>query len=215
MSKISKTEAVRIIFKCAKLYKENLSGKNILFISENNKPEFFETSFLPANFLHLTGVKTGSMRERFFEAALDERLRPEDIHFETGGTTELKLSILPQLMSIHTTARMVGDYDNSRPLLIADKFAGTVTSAIGFMNINGVYIPKSALRVDMREITIKASRRKVIAILSKPRNDELYKQLTYIANDVAMDDICLRAPIIREKINKNDLFRISKREPCT
>ena len=205
MSKISKVEAVRIIFRCAKLYKDNLSGNNVLFVSPyNDKQEYFEAFFSPGNFLHLTGIKTNSKRERFFDAALNERLSPADIEFESGGTTELKLSILPQLMSIHTTARMVGNYDNSRPLLIADKFAGTVTSAIGFLNVNGIYIPKSALRVDMRNITIKTTRRKVIAIFIKPRNNPLYGRLTYISKDLLIDDDIF-APSIREKIDMMNL----------
>ena len=202
---ISKVDAVRVIFKCAKLYNENLSGKNVLFISQtDSKAECFETSFSPANFLHLTGVKANNRRERFFDAALNERLSPDDITFESGGTTELKLTILPQLMSIQNTARMVGDYDNSRPLLVADKFAGTVTAAIGFHNANGIYIPKSALRVDMRDITIKATRRKVIAILVKPRNEALYTQLTYIAKDMSIEDEII-ASIMREKVNLQEL----------
>ena len=201
MSKISKIDAVRVIFKCAKLYSENLSGKNVLFVSQaKNKAECFEASFSPANFLHLTGVKAIGNRDRFFDAALNERLSPEDISLETDGTAELKLAILPQLMAIHLTARMVGDYDNSRPLLIADKFAGTVTAAIGFHNVNGLYIPKSALRIDMRDLTIKESRRKVIAIFVKPRADARYKKLTYIAKGVSKEDEIL-ATVVREKID--------------
>jgi len=213
MPEISKIEAVRIIFKCAKLYNENLSGRNLLFISQSDsKIEYFEAAFLPSNFLHLTGVRTSGKRERFFEAALSERLRPGDIHFDSGGTTELKLSILPQLMSIHTTARMVGDYDNSRPLLIADKFAGTITSAIGFMNVNGIYIPKSALRVDMREITIKATRRRIIAIFAKSRTDELYKQSTYIAKGATLDSNVL-APELRSKIDMQCMAAAASTHP--
>jgi len=209
MPEISKINAVRIIYKCAKLYKENLSGKNLLFISQSDsKTEYFETSFLPSNFLHLTGIRTSGNRERFFEAALSERLSLGDIHFETGGTTELKLTVLPQLMSIHTTARMVGEYDNSRPLLIADKFAGTVTSAIGFMNVNGMYIPKSALRVDMREITIKATRRRIIAIFSKSRADALYRQLTYNAKDISLDEV-FTTHVIRDKIDMLSLVVVT------
>ena len=71
---ISKVDAVRAIFKCAKLYNENLSGKNVLFISQaDSKAECFETYFSPANFLHLTGVNANSRKERFFDAALNER----------------------------------------------------------------------------------------------------------------------------------------------
>jgi hypothetical protein len=205
VSKISKVEAIRIIFKCAKLYSENLSGKNVFFISESNgKLEYFETSFLPSNFLHLTGVRANNKKERFFDAALNERLSPEDISFEPGGTTELKLNVLQQLMSIQATARMVGIYDNSRPLLIADKFAGTVTAAIGFISVNGMYIPKSALKVDMREITIKETRQKINAIFVKPRSDESYKRLTYIAKGVTIDDENLQQ-IIKKKVDMQNL----------
>ena len=42
--------------------------------------------------------------------------------------------------------------------------------------------------MDIREISQKATRRKVAAIFVKPRNDALYKQLLYIAKGLTIDD---------------------------
>ena len=40
------------------LYEENLANRNIMFVyGSPNFPKFFEVSFYPGNFLHLTGVK--------------------------------------------------------------------------------------------------------------------------------------------------------------
>jgi len=55
----TKEEAVKIIYDCAKLYKENLSNKCVLFITaEGDKATIFESLFLPQNFKHLTGVQS-------------------------------------------------------------------------------------------------------------------------------------------------------------
>jgi len=116
---INNETAVGIIHECAVLYSQNLCGKNVMFVTENDRRSyFFETLFLPRNFLHLTGVNTNLNSEYFYEIALNQRLSPSSVSFNPGGTTEIKLSILRRLMSIHVSARMVGDYDNSKPLLI-------------------------------------------------------------------------------------------------
>jgi len=205
MAVTSKEKAVGIIHNCAVLYNDNLSGRNVLFVTAgNNKAVCFEALFLPQNFLHLTGVRTSMNSDFFFRAALNKRLSPDSIAFDQAGATELKLEILPQLMAIHTTARMIGDYDNSRPLLVTDKFAGTVTMAMGFIYVNDLFIPNTALKIDVRDITSKATRRRVIAIFSKPRNEVLYKQLTYIAKGITFDDSVL-ASTLREKVDEQNL----------
>ena len=107
-------------------------------------------------------------------------------------------------MSIHIHARMVGDYDDSRPLLVTDKFAGTVTMAMGFTYSNSFYIPNTALKLDVREITIQATRRRVAAILTKPRADSRYKRLTYIAKGMTIDNDIL-APVLNDKVDTLNL----------
>lgn len=205
MARLGMDEAIRIIHSCAVLYDKNLSYKNVMFITAGkNGAAYFETQFHPQNFLHLTGVKTSLNSEFFYKSALNQRLSSSNIGFDPGGTTERKLEILHKLMSIHATARMVGDYDNSRPLLVADKLAGTVTMAMGFTLVNGIYIPSTALKLDMRQITEQATRRKIAAILVKSCNDSLYKHLSYISKDMTIDDDVL-APILKEKADVMNL----------
>ena len=206
MPQRTRIEALRVIFECAVLYNDNLAGKNVLFITTtpDNKTAGFETLFMPHNFLHLTGISTKHNAELFFRAALNRRLSVNDISLALDGTTDLKLDILSKLMSIHMTARMIGDYDNSKPLLITDKFAGTIAMAMGFTQINGFYMPNTALKMDLRQITEQATRRKVAAIFIKPRNADYYKRLTYIAKGMTIDDAVL-ALIIQEKVDITNL----------
>jgi len=55
---LDKKEALKIVFDCAKLYKENLASKNLLFLSLYKKTKFnyLEVKFLKGNYQHLTGV---------------------------------------------------------------------------------------------------------------------------------------------------------------
>lgn len=211
----TKTEAIKIIYDCAVLYNKNLSGKNVLFLTEHNhKSDYFETLFMPHNFMHLTGAKSRLNGELFFRAAVNNRLGINDITLATDGTTDLKLDVLPQLMNIHLLARMVGDYENVKPLLITDKLTGTVTMAMGFVFANHVYIPNSALKKDIRDITSQATRQKVTAIFVKPRQNDKYSTLTYIAKGLTIDDDILQ-PVLREKVDMQNLtaaFPIPKKQ---
>ena len=213
MAITSKDKAVGIIHECAVLYNKNLSGKNVLYVTEHrNKPAYFETLFLPQNFLHLTGMKTKLNSDHFLRAALNKRLSPSDIEFDAGGTTELKLDILPRLMQIHTTARMIGDYDNTRPLLATDKFAGTITMAVGFINIGNIYIPNTTLKIDVRSITTHATRRKIIATFTKPRNEAYYSHMTYISKGTTVDDEILHSILHRVDMkNLTAVFSIPRK----
>ena len=174
-------EALSIINACAVEYKKNLSSNNLLFVTTgSNRALCFETLFMPHNFKHLTGVESNLSGLDFFDLAVRNRISPSEITLADDGTTDLKLDILPQLMNIHVTARMIGDYDHSRPLLIADKFAGAVTMAMGFVQTNGLYMPNTALKKDVRDITIHATRRRVTLIFVKHRHDIKYTFLSYI-----------------------------------
>jgi len=205
MSILNPTEALRIVFACAALFEKNLSGNNVLFATvDKDEPAFVETLFQPQNFLHLTGLQTNLSSERFYDAALHQRLKISDVSIKTSGVTELKLQILPKLMAIHVTARMIGDYDQSQPLLITDKFAGTVAMAMGFAFVNGVYIPNTALKKDLRDITANATRRRVAAIFTKHKNSTKYMHLTYIAKGMTIDSTVISSTL-REKVDIENL----------
>lgn len=55
---MDKDDALKIIVNCAKLYKENLENKSILFISRVSKDKIniIECNFIKSNFMHLTGI---------------------------------------------------------------------------------------------------------------------------------------------------------------
>ena len=59
---------------------------------------------------------------------------------------------------------------------------------MGFTQAKGIYLPNTALKKDVREITMRTSRRRVTAIFVKHRDDCLYRRLTYIAKGLTIDD---------------------------
>ena len=207
MRSITTERALGIINDCAAQYAANLVDRNIMFVlGDANKADTFEVLFTEQNYLHLTGVKTTLKSNTFFSAAISGRLRKTDFIFAKNGTTEMKLDILPSLMNIHSTARMVGDYDNSNELLVTDKFAGTVTAAMGFVKIKtGEYVPNTALKVDVRDVTRKPQQR-IVAILRKSRLEHKYTELTYIAKGFTIGDKILQ-PILDEKADRHALIK--------
>ena len=111
----SKERAVGIIHASAVSYDTNLSGRNVMFVTAGGGiPDCYEMLFMPQNFLHLTGMRTNLNSEAFYRAALNKGLSPSSIEYDPGGTSEIKLEILPRIMTIHKTARMIGAYNNSR-----------------------------------------------------------------------------------------------------
>ena len=57
--KYTKAEAIGIVVRCAQTYKQELDGKNLLFIctDKHKKTIPIELSFYGNNYLHLTGLK--------------------------------------------------------------------------------------------------------------------------------------------------------------
>ena len=203
MQPMTKTQACRIVHNCAVVYRDNLVNKNVLFIAERDRIyDYFEALFLTSNFQHLTGIESKNVMtaNEFYSRAVDDRITEKDIHFAADGTTRMKLYVLPKLMRIHYIARMVGNYDGSGNYLMADKIAGTTAAAMGFVKENNFYYPNSALKADVKTITIKPFL-KISAIFVKSVNDEKYRSMTYIANDMDINDI-LKKCGISNKVSK-------------
>ena len=110
---------------------------------------------------------------------------------------------MQSLINIHVTAKMLGNYDNSQRLLVTDKLAGTVTSAMGFRKDGDYYMPNTSLKTDMRTITKKPVQR-IAAIFVKGFNDIKYRNMTYIAKGLTIDDYVL-IPVMRERVDKDNL----------
>ena len=203
MSK-TKSEALRIIHNGAVAYQNNLVNKNVFFVTViDGKAAQFEASFLPRNFLHLTGVRTELNSTTFFNLALRDRLREQDIAFAADGTTDKKLDVLKPLMSIHKNAKMLGDYDNSQRLLVTDKLTGTVTFAMGFRRDGEFYMPNTSLKTDMRTIS-KNPIQRIAAIFVKEMKEAKYCNMAYIAKGLTIDDGVF-ASVMCDRVDRENL----------
>lgn len=149
----TKKEILKRIYTCAKLYKENFSGCNLLFVYlENGTINTLETAFSASNFRHLTGVITSPcMRAKeFFDKAVKKRLNE-------NGITDLKLSVLPEFLGgLASSAKMTGEHDNNSKIeLETEILVGNVTRCMGFtLNDGNIFVPNTILAEDIRDIVI-------------------------------------------------------------
>ncbi|MCL2494724.1 MAG: PBECR4 domain-containing protein [Oscillospiraceae bacterium] len=172
-------QAVPIIRRCAQLYEANLAETSILFVSEENGTLCScEAEFNRHNFMHLTGVDCNLNPGEFYYRALRNALKPSAFRMKQDQTTEQKLSILAELMQFHNKACIIGEYDGSRMNLQTDVLAGTVRSVLGFIKTQRLYVPNTALKEDIRNITKKAY--PVVAIFKKPRLAKTYGAPSFV-----------------------------------
>jgi hypothetical protein len=168
------------------MYESNLADKCLIFVtdSKDNSADF-EAQFKRSNFKHLTGSTTDKIDpDVFYRRAIENRLQPDNILLSSDGTSSMKLSVLPKLVCIHNTARMVGDYEGAR--VVVDKYAGTTASVMGFKAINNIYIPITALKENLNDIVKKPNRYRIVAIFTKTIGDAQYTHISYRAHDVPL-----------------------------
>ena len=180
---------------CAEQYKTNLANRSLLFIFDNaGAIHNLEVICMPRNYLHLTGVVLTDKNLKsidFYEMCIDKRLSPSAFEFSKDGTTKMKLSVLSQIMNIHKTAKMVGDYTHTKSMLVTEKLAGTVTACLGFIRENGkrnFYVPNTVLREDVRNVVDKPPK-KVLTIFRKSKDEPIYSECTYLAKGVSLESI--------------------------
>ncbi len=206
----SKKEVISIVTACAEKYHAELEGKTLLFIcaDKHKRTSLFEFSFFDYNFLHLTGLRTTEMfmkdmkREskegivhtsipavRFYEKCLDHRLTESDFELSDKGTTELKLDVLPLLISKNLSANMIGDFSSTHPKLYTEKVAGGKNAYIGFIfdTMSQKYVPNTVIKDDIRKNITNAVR--IIATYRKGKTDDHYSECVYAATKVDWDKI--------------------------
>lgn len=192
---MNKKDALAILFKCADEYRNNLENRNLLLIfGDRKKAHSFETTFFQRNYLHLTGVipdqdKFKSATE-FYKACIDKRLTVDDFEFVSANLTEMKLSVLMQMMNIHKSAKMVGDYNFNKSQLYTERLAGGIFGCMGFIRENEFYVPNTVIKEDLRDVTLKPQHR-VLAIMRKKIASLEYKEVTYIAKGIKLEELGL------------------------
>ena len=197
---MTKEKAMSVIVECAEKYRENLSGRDLLFLCMDKAKKItgIEVSFDAGNFLHLTGcvVKDDMSAKDFYRRCQKHRLSVNDFEFSSDGTTELKLKILPLLMTKNLSANFIGDFHAGNPKLYTEKIAGSVKGGIGFVrNKYGRYIPNTILKADIRKYVRNQAR--VIATFRKRRGDQLYTELVYRAKKIVWENMKINSDIIK------------------
>lgn len=198
MGRYTKKDAIRIVTTCAKQYKDQLLNRTLLFIciDKHGKASAIEFTFDTSNFLHLTGLKLVNRKwhgsgdgaavsaSDFYEKCLNHRLREDDFYFAKDGTTELKLDVLPSLLTKNLAAKMIGDFHSDKPKLLTEKLAGGQTACMGFVrnSTSDRFVPNTVIKDDIRKHTLKPLR--VIACYRKYRGDARYGEITYLAKGI-------------------------------
>lgn len=205
-------DARHIALNCAKNYEQNLLDKNYIMIYRDrtdNGIKKLEVQFGKENYQHLTGIElideNGIVRqhvsELFYNKCVNNTLSKDEIQFKKDGTTNLKLVALPVMMIVQKVTKIAGDYNNSRPYLVADKIVGNVNFCLGLKQTTGFYVPASTLLEDIKKITTIQSQ--VLAIFSKKICDETYKDIRHVANGINLHNVKLPQDIL-EKISLNE-----------
>lgn len=200
---MDKKQAIKILINSAYKYKCNFVHKNMLIVfnNNNNSYTYIETLFLPRHFLHLTGIKTKEENRNasaFYKKCINKKLSLSEFDFKTDGTTELKLTILLQMMNISNFSRMIGDYNNSKANLMTEKIAGTTSLCMGFVKDGLYYVPNTALKQDTRELVVKPH--KIVTVFSKACKDIKYSKLEYQAKKFNVDWI-FKNKAIKDLVN--------------
>lgn len=186
---MNKSEAQKILFECAELYRDNLIDCNLLFMcmDKHKKISTLEVQFLTTGFMHLTGVKFQKERisaGAFFDKCMNKRLGTEEFELAVDGTTEMKLKILPMLFRKNLSANMVGDFSARTPVLVTEKLAGGVKGCMGFVldEETGYYAPNTVLNLDIR--TYLTNQLRIVATFRKKKSEDDYSERVYIAKKI-------------------------------
>ncbi len=202
---MKQSDIINVISKCQTEFEKNLRNKKIMFIYENKNRTLdkYEVYFPKNTFYHLTGIKAFDKYNKllnsynFYEILQKNRINEMKIKVK-DSTTYYKLEVLPQLMRIDKMANMVGNFASYGLVLQTDKLIGNVNACMGFIKDSdlNMYIPNTALKEDIRNITDE--RKRIVAILKKDINENLYKNITYLKNNYCIEDI-----LKNQEINKN------------
>lgn len=206
---MNKRQAIRIMTNSARLYKENLEDKKVLFLygipreineqlhtreKELNCLEYYEVVFHRSNFLHLTGVhiNPGKLKSsiQFYEKCIGNRLAEDDFEFSKDGSSIQKLEILEHMMSIKKNVAMLGEFTNKGPKLYSEKVAGGVCGCIGFVKDrkSKLNVPNTLLKKDIRDVT-SSPKKKIYAVFDKTYMDDKYSNVVKLDKSIDINEI--------------------------
>lgn len=186
------------IISAAFLYQSNLVDTNILFVFDTGNKQYgsFQAEFRAHHFAHLTGAVLISSEggppltaNRFFEKCVSRTLSMSDFELSKDNATYLKSQVILELMKICSTAKMVGEYDCSHPLLYTEKLVGNVRGCMGFLqDADSQYlVPNTLLHVSTRDIVRNVCR--LMAVYQKKAGEPLYSHMLYLVKPLKWQSV--------------------------
>lgn len=196
-----KQRVIPILHECAIKYRDELSDRNLLIVCSSIKDHqinSYEFTFERHNFAHLTGCcnTKANSANRFFEKCVSHKLNQNDIYLAPNGSSRQKLDVLPKILCNNLSAKTIGFYDGTQPLLQTDVLAGNTIACIGFKydkDDSGRLHPNTVLQGNIS--TYVKEKSQVIAVFRKYVSEETYKEVTYKASNYSLwHEIILEEP---------------------
>ena len=167
-------EDLDIVYAAAKVYKEELCGRRVLFIP-NDRTTPFEVFFGADNFMHLCGMKYPVTSKRdFLDIAVNESIDATRLEYTYDHCTDLKISVLGLLVRLDSKASMFERHPSLPGETKADCVAINMNAVMGFIEHRTRMVPDTALNLERRW----TNAHKVLAIVKTERNSSTYTRVT-------------------------------------
>ncbi len=175
---------IKKIHQAAKAYKDNLVGKDFLYVFDNR---FIEAKFRVDNFMHFTGVESNLSARRFYQNALNNKLSPSQIFFTKKHPFNLaqkKWSYICDIPTVLTSECFMLEKITTQTA--SYEFGATNIDCTICLNkelVNGVAKKKHYIAMTLRDedcFNRSQSQYIVTHIFSKPNNQSKYDTLQYI-----------------------------------
>ena len=112
----------------------------------------------------------------------------------------MKLQILKNLVSLNKKAKILGNYNVSKPKLNTELMIGNIEWCLGFIKEERYYVPNTLCKEDIRNVVINPNR--IICILSKKIKEDFYSTIDYLVKDIEIKDI-INLYDLKDKITIN------------
>lgn len=175
---------IKIIHQAAQAYKDNLVGKDFLYVFDDR---CIEARFRVDNFMHFTGVESNLPARRFYQNALNNKLSPSQIFFSKKHPFNLaqkKWNYICNIPTVLTDECFMLEKITTQTA--SYEFGATNVDCTICLNkelVNGVAKGKHYIAMTLRdEDCFNRSQNQYIVthIFSKPNNRSKYDTLQYL-----------------------------------
>lgn len=153
---------LKSIYKAVSILQTEFVDKKISYVGEEST---ISIVFSASNFMHLCGVEYKRGPNLFFQDALDEKIKLENIKIKVDGTTFLKLQVLGSIgLLLDENISIVGQGIFSSLRYDAAIRTRRKILALSLMQEGTTYVPISLLNLTQKEL---GPGQKVIRLLSE------------------------------------------------